>query len=552
MPFPPLSPALSVAHATRWLLALCTLLATSLAAAQAPASVPAPAQAPVHAADEAVVRIYNRPVAVFRAAFLGMSPAERARRTQGALQELLGRGGPGVVTVQPQPQGSVLLLDGELAVILTPQDADAVRGETLDGATRAAQAALARVVAETREARDRGRVLRAVGYTLVATALYLLALWLTWRLRHRSRARIALLLEGAAARARISGTPLWEATRLHALSQWLVRVGSWLLVGLFTYQWLVYVLRQFPRTRAFGEQLGDFLVGAFAKIGGGILHALPDLAVALLIFLLARALVGALHPVFERLEQDPEASGVFSGELARPTRRIIIVGIWLFAIVMAYPYLPGSDSEAFKGVSVLVGLMITLGGSSIVGQAASGLILMYSKTLRVGEYVKINEQEGTVAEVGTFTTRIRTGAGLEVTLPNAVVIGSTTVNYSRHVAGAGVVLDTTLTIGYDTPWRQVEALLLDAARRTEGVVAEPPPRVIQRALADFYVEYRLVCAALPAQQMARPAMLHLLHCNILDVFNEQGVQIMSPNYEADPETPKIVPPGHPFAARPAA
>lgn len=550
MPIAASPPSSFLARLARCFLAPCLALLACTAAAQAPPSASVPAQAP--AAAEAAVSIYGRPVAVFRAPFLGMTPAERARRTQGALQELLARGGPGAVTMQPQPQGNVLLLDGELAVILTPQDADAVRGETLEGATRAAQAALARVVSETREARDRGRVLRALGYTLAATALYLLALWLTWRLRHRSRARIARMLEGAATRARIAGTPLWEATRMHTLSQWLVRVGSWTLVALCTYQWLVYSLQQFPRTRAAGEQLGDFLVGVFGNIGSGIAHALPDLAVALVIFLLARALVGVLHPMFDRLEQDPAATGIFSGELARPTRRIIVIGVWLFAIVMAYPYLPGSDSEAFKGVSVLVGLMITLGGSSIVGQAASGLILMYSKTLRVGEYVKINEQEGTVAEIGTFTTRIRTGAGLEVTLPNAVVIGSTTVNYSRHVPGHGVVLDTSLTIGYDTPWRQVEALLLEAARRTEGVLAEPPPRVIQRALADFYVEYRLVCAARPAEPVARPAMLHRLHCNILDVFNEQGVQIMSPNYEADPDTPKIVPASHPFAARPAA
>src|SRR5205085_7725463 len=131
-----------------------------------------------------------------------------------------------------------------------------------------------------------------------------------------------------------------------------------------------------------------------------------------------------LRPVFERAEQAGDQFGWLDRDLARPTRRLVDLGIWLFAVVMAYPYLPGSQSEAFKGMSVLVGLMITLGGSSLVNQAASGLILMYSRTLRVGEYVRIGGNEGTVVDMHTFTTRIRNGLGEELTLPNALVMGS--------------------------------------------------------------------------------------------------------------------------------
>lgn len=520
------------------LLLPCLLLLLALGAVAAP-----PAAAP----DEATVSIFGRTIAVFRAPFLGVSPPERARRTEATLRDLLAGGGPGVVTVQQEPQGNVLLVDGALALILIPQDVDVVRGQTLESASRSAAAALSRAIAETREARDRGRLLRAAGWTLGATLLYAGAVWLLWRLRAALSLRAARLLERAAGRAGVAGTSFWEETRMHAFSHWLVRMLSWLLLALFTYQWLVFVLQQFPLTRASGERLGGFLVELFERIGGGIVRALPDLAVAVVIFLLARGLVVALRPVFDRLEQEGGEPGWFGGELARPTRRIVSLAIWLFAIVMAYPYLPGADSEAFKGMSVLVGLMITLGGSSIIAQAASGLILMYSRTLRVGEHVRINEQEGTVVELGTFTTRIRTGAGQEITLPNAVVIGSVTLNYSRNVPG-GFILDTTLTIGYDTPWRQVEALLVEAARRTEGVVAQPPPRVLQRALADFYVEYRLVCLAVPAEPVGRAVMLHRLHAEILDVFNENGVQIMSPHYEGDPDGAKVVAAGHPFAA----
>jgi small-conductance mechanosensitive channel len=185
--------------------------------------------------------------------------------------------------------------------------------------------------------------------------------------------------------------------------------------------------------------------------------------------------------------------------------------------------------------------MFTVGGSSLFGQAASGLILMYSRTIRVGEYVRINDQEGTVTELGTFTTRIRTGLGEELTLPNALVLGTVTKNYSRTVHGRGYIVDTTVTIGYDTPWRQVEAMLTEAALRTPGVLSQPAPRVFQTALSDFYPEYRLVCQAVPSEPRPRAEVLANLHGNIQDVFNEYGVQIMSPHYLGDPDGPKVVP-----------
>jgi small-conductance mechanosensitive channel len=222
--------------------------------------------------------------------------------------------------------------------------------------------------------------------------------------------------------------------------------------------------------------------------------------------------------------------------------------VWIFALVMAYPYIPGSDSEAFKGLSVLIGLMISIGGSGLVGQAASGLILMYTRTYRPGEYVRIAEHEGTIVEMGTFTTRVRTGLGEELTLPNSLVLGAVTKNYSRVVRGEGFVLDSTITIGYDVPWRQVHAMLIEAARRTEGVLSVPAPHVFQTALSDFYVEYRLICQGRPSEPRPRAQMLSDLHANIQDVFNEHGVQIMSPHYLGDPAQSKVVPKEQWYAA----
>ena len=515
---------------------LLAVLLAVVACVAAGADTPAP--------QEAVVTVYHRPVAVFRAPFLGLSPADRARRTEDSIRDALAHGGPGVVTVQQEPQGRVILIDGALALILIPQDTDPLRGETLDQATRATVAALTRVIAETSEARDRGRFLRALAYSLAATAAYVLLCWAVLWVRRSLNRHTSEWVDAAGPRVRVAHPALWQPARVRRVAQLALRLLSWIVLAAFTYQWLVYVLKRFPATRAAGEQLGAFVLGVGERIGGGVLQSLPDLAVAVVIFALARAATGMLRPAFERAEHGIRGGGWVDRDVARPTRRIVNVAIWLFALVMAYPYLPGSQTEAFKGVSVLVGLVVTLGGSSLFGQAASGMILMYSRTLRIGEYVRVNGAEGTVVEMGTFTTRLRTGMGEEVTLPNSVVMGGTICNYSRAVQGPGYIVDTGVTIGYDTPWREVESMLVEAAHRTPGVLADPAPRVLQLALSDFYIDYRLVCQAIPETARARAEVLNTLHANIVDVFNEHGVQIMSPHYLGDPAHPKVVPPTH--------
>jgi small-conductance mechanosensitive channel len=314
-----------------------------------------------------------------------------------------------------------------------------------------------------------------------------------------------------------------------------------LLIAFLLFNWVGFVLSQFPFTRPWGEQLNNYLVALVKGFGTKLLHAIPDLIVALLIFFAARLVTGLLGSIFDRIEQNKIALAGLDQDTVRPTRRLVSVGIWLFALVMAYPYLPGSHTEAFKGLTVLVGLMVSLGASNIVGQAASGLILMYTRTLRPGEYVQIGESQGTVMEVGLYATRIRTGLGEELSLPNSYIIGNITRNYSRTVQGSGYILDASVTIGYDAPWRQVHAMLAEAALRTPGVLHDPSPKVFQTALSDFYPEYRLVCQAIPTGPNLRAEAMSALHANIQDVFNEYGVQIMSPNYRADPEQAKIVP-----------
>ena len=317
-------------------------------------------------------------------------------------------------------------------------------------------------------------------------------------------------------------------------------VVFWGFAFLLTYEWVSLLLAQFPYTRVWGEQLNGFLLGVVLRLGDAILGAIPDLITAAAIFILARFADQMLKSFIERVQMGQIQLTWLDADLATPTRRLSRLMLWLFALAMAYPYLPGAQTEAFKGISVLLGLMVSLGASGLVGQAASGMILTYGRVFRRGEFVRVGEHEGTVVELGLFATRVQTGLGEELSLPNSLIMGAVTKNYSRTAKGAGFILDTTVTIGYDTPWRQVSAMLVEAASRTEGVLVDPPPRVFQTALSDYYPEYRLVCQAIPAGPRPRAEVLSALHSNIQDVFNEYGVQIMSPHYYLDPSEPKVV------------
>jgi small-conductance mechanosensitive channel len=261
--------------------------------------------------------------------------------------------------------------------------------------------------------------------------------------------------------------------------------------------------------------------------------------VVLLIMGLTRLAVRLSNWFFDAVGHGQITAPGVHPDTAPSTRRLAAALLWLFALALAYPFLPGSGSEAFKGVSVFVGLMISLGSSGIINQMMSGLTITYARALRIGDFVRIGDVEGTVIHSGALSTKVRTNRQEEVTIPNAVVVSQVTTNYSRGAEADGVYVATSVTIGYDTPWRQVQALLLIAAEHTPGVRHEPAPRVILKALGDFYVEYVLLIC--PERPDRRVLVLDGLHARILDAFNEYGVQIMSPNYESDPHAPKVVP-----------
>lgn len=496
--------------------------------------------AKAEAPASAELKIANRSVVVFRSTLLGEAPESRVKRARAVIADALDENDEPRVSIDAVQDNYLVLIGAKRAFIVAPGDVDSVEFESVRQAAEAAADKLRQVVAETREARSLQLMGRALLAVAVATAIYLALLWGMGYLRRRLLGKLPELMHRHTQALKVGRVQVIDANYLYPLVSRLLEGLRWVVVLLLSYEWLGFVLSRFPYTRPWGESLNNYLIELATYLLQAIVEAIPGMGVALAIFFIARGATAFTRRILRRMAI-PGTLSWLNQETLQPTQRLTSLAIWLFALAMAYPYLPGAGTDAFKGLSVLIGLMISLGASSVVGQAAAGLILTYTRTLRPGEFVRIGEYEGTVTELGMFTTRIRTGLGEVLTLPNSLITGTVTKNYSRTVKGPGYVVDTVVTIGYDTPWRQVEAMLLEAARRTPGILEDPPAQVFQTALSDFYPEYRLVAQAIPTQPRPRAVLLSMLHANIQDVFNEYDVQIMSPHYLGDPEQEKRVP-----------
>jgi small-conductance mechanosensitive channel len=482
--------------------------------------------------QRASVIIANRTVIELRGPIAGYSAEERAKGSIARIEAALEAEPKAEVSFGDSEEGTRVRVGGRHAFIVTKIDIDESAGETTQIVAREAIKRLEQAVAERREQSSLRYMATAALFAAAATLLYGALLWLIFRANGWVGLRVATAAEERARRLNLRG--------VSRLASRAVTVAAWLLALALTTWWLAFVLERFPYTRAWGEHLTFNLLDLAKQVLVAIVGATPGLIVVAVIFVVTKAAIGLARAFFDRVEYGRLRLKSLNEDTVGPTRRIFAFIAWLFALAMAYPYLPGASTDAFKGISVLVGLMVSLGGASVIGQAFSGLILMYAGVFRRGDYVRIGDNEGTVTELSMFATRLRTGLGEEITVSNSNVMASTTKNYSRAVPGHGYVVDTVVTIGYATPWRQVEAMLLEAARRTGDIVQDPAPIVRQTALADYYVEYRLAAYTPLERPAPRAEVLHRLHANIQDVFNEYGVQIMSPHYVLDPKEPQVV------------
>jgi small-conductance mechanosensitive channel len=496
--------------------------------ARAPA-VPALETAP----PPATLRFFNRGIVTFRASYFGLSPAERAAGGTQRIREILARHGPGAVKMVTTAEGLNVTVDGAYVFRILEGDLDADDGQTFDQARTIVSQRLQEAITAARSAMRGPELFRALALGTAATLGFVFVVWVIARVRLWIRGRIAVLV------SRLTQLGHEERAAVLRLLRALGQAAFVVVTVALAEEWLRFVFGLFPYTRPWADGLTGYLAGIVGNVSGSIVAAVPGLLMVVVIAGLAQLASKVLRTIARGVEAGRYRLIGIDADVVHPARQLASAAIWLFALAMAYPYLPGSSSEAFKGLSVLVGLMLSLGASGLVGQAAGGFILTFSRTLRASDWVRVGEVEGAVVSVGMFSTKVRTFADEEVSIPNSVVLGNVTRNFSRPAAAPGSILETSVTIGYNAPWRQVHAMLLEAAARTPELEREPPPHVLQTALSDFYVQYSLRVRLL--NQMRRPAVLSALNANVQDVFNEYGVQIMSPHYRFDPPEPVLVP-----------
>jgi len=509
------------------------LIATALAATRGVASP---------AGDPATLVLANRVIVEFRASVHGSDPAERVRLASGRLDAIPPHQGEVPVSIQPvtlgDEQARAILVGERLVLFVVEDDVETLTGESLDGLARSTADRLAEALRAAREQRSLRVVVRSVVESGVATVVLVALLWLVVRLRRllsRTLRKAAERRTEGLARRGIDLSPL-----LSAAVRGVSFFAFWSIVAALVDVWLTFVLGRFPVTAPWADALTGRALGVLGAFGLAVVGAVPRLAIVAVILLAARAVAGFLSGVFARIQAGTLRVRGLYPETVPATRRIATALVWLVALAAAYPYVPGASSDAVKGLSLLVGVMISIGSTGLVSQAMSGLAVVYSRALAVGDTVRLGDTEGVVTEVGLLSTKIVSIRGEEVTIPNTVVIGGAVRNFTRLADGRGPLVTTRVTIGYDTPWRQVEALLLAAARETGGIAADPAPFVLQRALSDFFVEYELV-ARLAVDPVDRPQVLSELHAHVQDAFNAAGVQIMSPHFVLQPDRPVVVP-----------
>jgi small-conductance mechanosensitive channel len=509
------------------------------------------AKAPSAASDGAAVslRIWNRTVFVFRSPFEQLGPEQRAAGAKARIDGLP-EFGPWSIASTPVTvrgiSGIMISVNQRPMFGVLPGDLDPEAGETLEQAASQAVLWLRNALEAREQQQNVPLMLRAVGFGAAATFLFGGAVWLTVRLQRKLSVRLQRIA-AKSQRLKIGGVDV--RSQVVAFERAIIRFLTLVAVVFLTYVWLMYELMRFPYTQPWGDRLGAFLLDLLQTVLHAVVEALPDLFTVVVILVLTRIVARLVSGFFLGVERGRIIIPGFHPETARATRRLFVFVIWIFSLTVAYPYIPGSNTEGFKGIGVLAGVIVSLGSAGLVNQVMSGLVIIYSRAFRVHDYVSIGDTEGLVTDLGLLSTKLLTIQKEEIVIPNATLVGMKAVNYTRLAHDQGSVASTSVTIGYDAPWRQVHSMLLLAASRATGVCRQPPPRVIQRSLGDFYIEYCLMVQLLPLERPEeRPLVLSELHGHIQDIFNEHRVQIMSPHFMMQPPQPVVIPKSDWFAA----
>ena len=514
-------------HMGVWILSLLVLVVAlpSTLSGQIPAQ-----QKETPPIPQAPVRVSGKPLFTVPGVLSFPADARAAaisRRIQQLSEDVLFN--PASISVVDSENMTDIMAGDVIVMSVTDPDAKLAKQSRQDLANDYAQRIRTALIALRNEYSVKSLLLGGV-YAVVATLVLLLIL----RILGRIFSKLYKKLEGwrgtRIRSLRIQKFELLPAERITDFSigvARLLRLGL-LLIALYFYASLV--LGFFPWTRGYAQILVGYVLSPLRFIGTAVVAYLPNLFFIAVIIVVALYLIKFIRMIFTELERGTIGFPTFYPEWAEPTYKIVRFLVIALTLIIVFPYLPGAKSPAFQGISIFLGVLFSLGSTSAVANVVAGVILTYMRAFKIGDRVKIADTIGDVMEKTLLVTRVRTIKNVDITIANAMVLGTHIINFSSSGQGEGLILHTTVTIGYDAPWRTVHQLLIDAALSTECVLTKPEPFIFQTALDDFYVHYELNAYTDQPSRMAK--IYSDLHANIQDKFNTAGVEIMSPHFSS--------------------
>ncbi|TRU44536.1 MAG: mechanosensitive ion channel family protein [Microcystis aeruginosa Ma_QC_Ca_00000000_S207] len=435
------------------------------------------------------------------------------------------------IKIDPEDKNPSIILGDTVIATITSKDAK-LHAVSQDVLAERALAKIKAAIVRYRQERQPDNLLKDAVLTVSATLSTVLIFWTMIFISLRVFPQIQRLITSLVPGVVFQNFEIISSQTIGIFSLRVLQFIRTLIILTVLYFYLTFVLRLFPWTRKFGDGFLQYFFRALEVFSQEIAKYLPNIFIILLIIFITHYLLRAIKPFFTALSRGTLVIHGFYPDWANPTYNLLSLLIIALAIVIAFPYLPGFNSPAFQGVSVFLGVLFSLGSTSAIANVVGGIILIYTRSFQLGDKISIGDVIGDVIEKGLLVTRIRTPANRIITIPNSSLLNTNVINFSvsQREFEQPLILQTTVTLGYDLPWRKVHETLKEAALATKFIVSEPAPFVLQTSLDDFYVSYQLNAYTDHPSKMVY--IYSELHQNIQDKCNEVGIEIMSPHYKA--------------------
>ena len=481
--------------------------------------------------NAAPVAPFHRPIFSIYARLGPFTPAERAERLEQTIRQLKEERGFSQDRIEFVQDGAMLDIVYNGIVIMSIADGDAEYFQkSKEEVAEYYRENIARAIDQYRHDTELLMILARAGLVLLIFSLFYFIIKGINRLHMFTRRKVVSFRGTLIKDVRIKSYTLLDEDKYIVSTLFFIKITKYVVLLTVLYFSVTLLFGIFPETRGLADKLWDYVLTPFSNIVFGVKDYLPKAFAIAVIVTVFRYLAKGIKYFADEIEKEKLVIRGFYPDWAKPTCHIIQALMGAFMFIVIFQYLPYSDSKIFQGVSVFIGVLISIGSTALIGNLISGMVLTYMRPFCVGDFIKIGDILGTVKEKTPFAIRIMTPKNEEITIPNSGIMAAHTVNYSHSAQKNMLILHAAVTFGYDTPWRQVHELLLSAASRTRYALEDPPPFVLQRALDNFYAEYQINIYVTEEKRM--PGIYSELYENIQDVFNEAGLDMTCPAYQS--------------------